>query len=62
MATGSELKEARELAGLTQEEVAAALGVHRVTVVSWEGKAEVKPSKAKRFREAVARLSREEAA
>jgi DNA-binding XRE family transcriptional regulator len=58
MATGSELKEARELAGLTQEEIAAALGVHRVTVVSWEGKAEVKPSKAKRFRDALAQLQK----
>jgi DNA-binding transcriptional regulator YiaG len=56
MTTGPELKEAREDAKLTQEDLAHELGVHRVTVVAWESKAQVRPSKAKRFLEAVRRL------
>lgn len=62
MTTGEELQEAREMAGLTQEQVAGALKVHRTTVVRWEGKADVRPGKARRFLDVVARLAREQAA
>jgi transcriptional regulator with XRE-family HTH domain len=58
MTAGSELKQAREDAGLTQEQVADELGVSRVTVTLWEGKAEVKKPKADRFLKAVAALSK----
>ena len=58
MATGTELKQAREDAELTQEQVADALGVSRVTVTLWEGKAEVKKPKADRFLKAVASLAK----
>ena len=57
MTTGADLKEARERAGLTQEQIADRLHVHRVTVTAWEGKAEVKKLKAERFLKAVADLS-----
>jgi DNA-binding transcriptional regulator YiaG len=62
MTTGAELKEARENAELTQEQVADQLGVSRVTVTLWEGKAEVKKPKADRFLKAVADLSEKAAA
>jgi DNA-binding transcriptional regulator YiaG len=62
MATGTELKQAREDAELTQEQVADRLGVSRVTVTLWEGKAEVKTPKAKRFLAAVEALRSEKAA
>lgn len=55
--TGQRLQEARESAGLTQQQVADHLGVTRQTVVTWEGKAEVKRSKADRFLQAVAQLT-----
>lgn len=54
--SGAELKEARERAGLTQEQVAERLRTHRTTVVIWESKAEVKKLKAERFLQAVADL------
>lgn len=47
--TGAELREARELVGLTQEQVAEALGVHRVTVLAWEQRAIVKAPKAAKY-------------
>lgn len=62
MATGTELKQAREDAELTQEQVADKLGVSRVTVTLWEGKAEVKKPKADRFLAAVAALAEKAAA
>lgn len=55
--TGPELKEAREVAGLTQEQVALALGVDRGTVISWEGKAIVKAPKAERYLRVVSELA-----
>lgn len=58
MTTGAELKEARERAGLTQQAIADHLRVSRVTVVGWEGKAEVKKLKAERFLQAVLDLSK----
>lgn len=61
MTTGAELKEARERAGLTQEQIADRLRVHRVTVTTWEGKGEIKRWKAERFLQAVADLSKEAA-
>lgn len=57
MTAGTALKQAREDAGLTQEQVAEKLGVSRVTVTLWEGKAEVKQPKADRFLRAVADLA-----
>lgn len=62
MTTGETLQEARELAGLTQEQLAEALRVHRTTVVTWEGKAVVKSSKAKRYLDAISRLQEGKAA
>lgn len=62
MSTGTELQEARERAGLTQEQVAAKLGVHRQTVTAWEGKAQVKPLRAERFLTAVRELGEKAAA
>lgn len=58
MATGAQLKEARENAELTQEQIADKLGVSRVTVTLWEGKAEVKKPKADRFLAAVVELAK----
>lgn len=58
MPSGADLKQAREDAELTQEQVAEKLGVSRVTVTLWEGKAEVKKPKAERFLKAVADLSK----
>lgn len=58
MATGTDLKKAREDAELTQEQVAEKLGVSRVTVTLWEGKAEVKKPKADRFLAAVEALGK----
>src|ERR1051326_6566575 len=49
MTTGAALKQAREDAELTQEQVAEKLGVSRVTVTLWEGKAEGKKPKDARF-------------
>ena len=56
--TGADLKQAREDAELTQEQIADKLGVSRVTVTLWEGKAEVKKPKADRFLAAVAELAK----
>ncbi|MBL4874387.1 MAG: helix-turn-helix transcriptional regulator [Rhodobacteraceae bacterium] len=39
--TGEELKAHRKKAGLSQRELAEAAGVHRCTVVYWEGKPDV---------------------
>lgn len=55
--SGAELKEAREVAGLTQEQVATALGLSRVTVVAWEGKAVVKAPKADRYLRVISDLA-----
>lgn len=46
------IKIIRESAGLTQEELARAVGVDRVTVANWEsGKTEPKLSKARKIAE-----------
>jgi DNA-binding transcriptional regulator YiaG len=55
--SGAELKDARELAGLTQEQVAHALGRHRATIVAWEAKARVKAPKAAAFLRVVSELA-----
>ena len=55
--TGPELQEVREEARLTQEQVANEVGVVRQTIVSWEGKATVKPTIARRYLEAVRKLA-----
>ena len=36
MTTGEKIREARKKRGLTQQQLADELGVHRVTVVRWE--------------------------
>lgn len=60
--SGPELREEREAAELTQIAVAEAMGVSRSTVVLGEGRAKVRPSFARRYREALATLSPKEAA
>lgn len=55
--SGADLREQRELAGLTQEQVAMALGVYRTTIVTWESKARVKAPKADRYLRAVRELA-----
>lgn len=57
--TGADLRAARERAGLTQQEVADRLGHSRQTLVSWEQRASVAPTKARRYLEAVRGLSGE---
>jgi transcriptional regulator with XRE-family HTH domain len=59
---GTELKEAREAAGLTQEQVAAQMGIHRVTVIRWEQPKPVRKGKATRFLQAIADLTGQKAA
>ena len=39
--SGEELKAHRKIAGLSQSELAEAAGVHRCTVVYWEGKPDI---------------------
>jgi DNA-binding transcriptional regulator YiaG len=55
--TGAELREAREVAGLTQERVATEMGLSRVTIVAWEQRAIVKAPKATAYLRAVRRLA-----
>lgn len=55
--TGADLKDQRELAGLTQEQVAEALGVSRQTVVAWEQRARVVAPKADRYLRVVSELA-----
>lgn len=57
---GADLRDAREIAGLTQAQVAAALGVSRVTIVAWEAKARVKAPKASAYLRVVADLATRE--
>lgn len=47
--SGTELKDEREAAGLTQEQVAGGLGVSRQTIVTWEGRARVVKPKADKY-------------
>lgn len=54
---GAELTKARHRAGLTQEQVAAALGVSRHTLIRWEGKAHVDAIRASEYLGAVRRLA-----
>jgi transcriptional regulator with XRE-family HTH domain len=54
--SGPELREEREAAELTQVAIAEAMGVSRSTVVLGEGRAKVRPSFARRYREAIAAL------
>jgi DNA-binding transcriptional regulator YiaG len=51
--TGADLKATRERSGLTQQEVADRLGHSRQTLVSWESRAMVAPTKAIRYLRAV---------
>lgn len=55
--TGLELREARELVGLTQEAVATAMGLSRVTIVTWEHRTVVKAPKADAYLRAVRKLA-----
>lgn len=55
--TGAELQEAREAAGLTQEQVAERMGLHRVTIANWEARARVANPKADRYLRAVRELA-----
>lgn len=55
--SGADLKDARELAGLTQEQVAEKLGVARQTIVTWESKARVVGPKAEKYLRVVRELA-----
>ena len=58
ISTGLELRAEREDAELTQTAIAEAMGVHRSTVAMAEARAKVRPSFARRYREAIAKLAR----
>lgn len=60
--SGPYLRDERELHGLTQEQVARALGVRRETVVLWEQKARVVAPKAEKYLRVVRELASGEAA
>lgn len=60
--SGPELRGERELADLTQTQVGEAMGVTPSAVSRYEGQVRVKPGVARRFRDAIARLSSESAA
>ena len=60
--SGPELREEREAAELTQVAIAEAMGVSRSTVALGEGRAKVRPSFARRYREAVVVLTSEQVA
>lgn len=61
--TGPELRDIREAAGLTQQQVADGLNVRRETIVEWEQRARVVAPKAERYLRVVRDLaSRGEAA
>jgi DNA-binding transcriptional regulator YiaG len=47
--SGTELRDEREAAGLTQEAVADALGLSRQTIVTWESRARVVKPKADKY-------------
>ena len=55
--SGRSLKEAREAAGLTQEQVADALKLHRTTIVQWENRARVVGPKAQAYLRVVSDLA-----
>lgn len=57
-ATGAELRDHREAAGLTQEQVAAAAGVSRATLQNWESRARVVAPKAQAYLRAVRELAK----
>lgn len=57
-AAGVELADLRRMYGLTQAQVAAALGIARVTVANWEADAIVPAIKAARYRRAAATAAR----
>lgn len=56
-AHGSRLRAERLAAGLTQQEVAAAMGVDRVTVWRYEGASWVKSDRCDAYRAAIGRLA-----
>jgi len=53
---GPDLAALRRSQGVTQITLAERLGIHRVTLNSWEGSAEVDPIRAERYRRAVREL------
>jgi transcriptional regulator with XRE-family HTH domain len=55
--TGAQLRDAREIAGLTQQQVADEMGLFRTTIVGWEAKALVKAPKAAAYLRAVQKLA-----
>ena len=55
--SGQSLKDEREAAGLTQEQVATALGRHRTTIVQWESRARVTPKNADAYLRVVSDLA-----
>lgn len=57
--TGRELGDLRRTYGLTQADLAARLGVNRVTVANWEAAERVPTIKAERYRRAAEDLARE---
>lgn len=55
--TGQQLRDEREALELTQVALAAQMGMDRTTIVRNEGKAKVRPSFARRYREALSELA-----
>lgn len=56
---GTDLADLRRSYGLTQEDVAVRLGVHRVTVSNWERAAQVSAINAAEYRRAAEQAARE---
>lgn len=59
MTTGAELRQSRKALGITQQALADAIGVHRLTVVGWEQRAEVPRRIADRYIAGLNRLRQE---
>lgn len=53
---GPELAELRRTQGVEQKDLAARLGIHRVTLSGWERAAEVPPVRAAQYRRALREL------
>ena len=60
--TGPELRERREMADLTQEQVAVEMGSARTRIAEYEQRAKLRPRWAIRYLEAIDRLTKGKAA
>ena len=58
-ATGSELVALRKSLGVAQQDLARALGVHRITLNKWEGADQVDAIRTARYQRALADLTRQ---